>query len=300
MGANPISSAGLLPRMPRVRGLTVPSFLRVRLSTRLRRSLSRKGLAKPALQIVFLHIPKAAGTTAKDYLVACVGRRRSRKTVFLSEYFPNDRVSDKDFKMADAAQFVSGHFSWDTLQRLSLRSSLTFTTLCDPAERLWSVYFNLRMTADTNHRKDMQEVYQLAQDLDPEAFFALDDWRIRVLSDNAMVRQLAGGFNQLPATEDEWQERLAQAKQNLLSLDHVCFKTTFDQDFARVLKAARFPVVQAMGRQNVTSDPQLAGTSKSEARAQFIKEAWPVLEPLTRYDRELYAFGLELREAGKI
>ncbi|MCP5082659.1 MAG: sulfotransferase family 2 domain-containing protein [Alphaproteobacteria bacterium] len=262
--------------------------------------LGRMGLGDAPRKIVFLHIPKSAGTTAKDYLTACIGSRKRGQTVLLSECFPDDLVSEDEVRLARTARFVSGHFSWDAMQKIEPDAAVTFTTLCDPAERLWSLYFNLRMTASKNRRKGMAEVYKWACDLDPSAFYTIDDRRIRHLANNVMVRQLAGEFDQMPSSDQEWQALLDKAKLNLKALSCVCFKTTFDQDFVKVLKLANYPVIETIGRRNVTADPQLDPSRKSEMRTRFISQSWDTIESFVRWDRELYDFALDLRLSGKL
>ena len=300
MTAFPLASSFARAPALKIKGFTLPRFLRLRLSTLARGLLGKMGLGEAPKKIVFLHIPKSAGTTAKDYLTACVGARKRGQTVLISDCFPDDLVSEEEFRLARSARFVSGHFSWDAFRKVEAGSAVTFTTLCDPAERLWSLYFTLRMTANKNRRKGMAEVYRWACELDPSAFYAIDDRRIRYLADNAMVRQLAGAFDELPASEREWRALLEKAKQNLQDLSCVCFKSTFDQDFANVLKQANYPVIETIGRRNVTADPALDPRRKAEERARFISQSWDTIEPFVRFDRELYEFALDLRLAGKL
>lgn len=290
----------LRPPLIRTKGFSLPNFLRLRLVTGSRFFFGRFGIGRMPKKIIFLHIAKSAGTTAKDYLTACVGSRKHGQTVLISDFFPDELVSEDDLRLAKAARFVSGHFSWSALEALEPEANTTFTTLCDPGERLWSLYYSLRTTANKNRRKAMVPVYRWARELDPGAFYAIDDARINHIADNVMVRQLSGNLETIPRTEGEWRSRLEQAKENLQKLTHICFKQTLDQDFVEVLRRAHYPVVEPIGRRNVTRDAELEPGRKSEVRAKFISQSSELIEPLVRWDREIYEYALGLRKSGKI
>ena len=195
---------------------------------------------------------------------------------------------------------VNVHFSWDVFQRISTEDAVSFTTVGPAAERLWSLFYTMRATRPKLIRPHMAEIYEQSYHMSPEEYFKLPDERILYLSNNAVVRQLAGGFDEIPETDKGWEQLLDRAKVNLMTFNHVCFKETFDRDFERVLKDARLPAVLPIGAKNVTRDSQFEKTSKAEAREAFVTNAHSVIEPLVRWDRELFEFAKAERAAGNL
>ncbi len=285
--------------LPTIRGFSVAKFARLRGSTHVRRLLGALGMAKAPKRLVFVHVPKMAGTSAKDYVISCVGSRKSGHTVIFTDMFLGEDVDERDLEKAHTARFVCGHFSWAVKQQIGGEPAITFTTLGDPAERLWSLYFTLRATRPKLIRPEMADIYKWSKELPPKEFYALDDDRVRYFTDNAIVRQFAGSFDWRPQTEAEWQDLLETAKRNLREFDFICFKDSFDQDFVNVLKAAGLPVVLPIGQRNVTSDDAFAETEKRKAKAAFVDTAQSTVGPLVRWDQMFVDYALELKAKGK-
>ena len=287
-------------KLPTIKGFSVPKFVRLRGCTLLQRWLGALGVTASPLRVIFVHVPKMAGTSAKDYLIACLGSRRSGHTVNFTDMFLGEDVSASDIEAAGSARFVCGHFSWAVKEKIGGGPAVVFTTVGAPAERLWSLYFTMRATRPKLIRPEMADIYKWAKELSPEAFYALDDDRIRYFTDNAIVRQFAGSFDWRPETDAEWRKLLDAAKRNLRAFDFVCFKDSFDRDFVRVLKAASLPVALPIGQKNVTSDAAFTDSDKRKAKTAFVENAENTIGPLVRWDQQFYDYALELRAKGEI
>lgn len=257
-------------------------------------------LEKAPKKVVFMHVPKMAGTSAKEYLIACVGSRKSGNSVTLTDSFLNEDVSEQRYRQAERAKFVNGHFSWKVFENINKEDAVTFTTIGPAAERLWSLFFTLRATRPKLIRPHMADVYQWAREMSPEDFYKLSDERIRYQSNNAVVRQLGGSFDEQPETKQGWERLLNSAKENLQKFDFVCFKETFDNDFARVLSAAHLPTILPIGNRNVTQDASFDKSSKQAARKNFLLTARETIEPLTCWDQKLFEFARSERDAGRL
>ena len=286
--------------LPTIKGFSILKFLRLRLGTSLRALCGKLGITNSPKKVVFLHIPKTAGTTAKDYIISCVGSRKAKKSVTLTTNVPNLDASEEEIDTAQKARFVNGHFCWATKLKLNDNSAVSFTSLCDPSERLWSWYYTLRATPEKWKNNRIAALYELSETCEPHEFFSQENELLRYKIDNMMVRQLAGDLDHLPADDAEWQVALEAAKKNLLSFDVVCFKETFDADFANVLRTAQLPVILPIGRRNVTSDRAFDPAKKEKARKEFIERSASLLEPYVKWDRHLYDFALEMRAQGRL
>ncbi len=287
-------------RILRIKGFPVLRFFQLRATTWVRISAGRLGLARAPQKLIFMHIPKTAGTTAKDYVMACVGSRKSGHSVALTDCFERDYVSEQLLEKARKARFVSGHYSWSTKTKLGELEGVSFTTLCDPAERLWSLHHTFRKTAWRNTREYMDDVYAWSVKLPAAEFYAIDDVRIRQLADNVMVRQIGSSHYPIPDTDKDWAALLEQAKTNLQKFDHVCFKDSFDRDFVQVLQSANLPVLPNIGKRNVSNGDGLEQGGQKCVRRKFVTEAADMIEPFIRWDRQLYEYALNLRASGKL
>lgn len=144
-------------------------------------------LGNHARAIVFQHIPKCAGTSIHNALVAATG-----EDVMLCPERHNG-LWNYPLKALRAYNLFSGHFDRASVDCLPFEEKRLFTLLRDPTSRLISLYSYLRALkpkAAANQLRDMQ-LAELARKLSPEAFFSDEAIRANPSIDNAMVRALA-------------------------------------------------------------------------------------------------------------
>jgi len=251
---------------------------RLRIETRTRFLYQRFAKGERPRVVVFLHIPKTAGSSVTRYMMACLGSRHSGHAARLK--YQNDfeeQIEKVDF---DRICFYSGHFGWQQANVIADEDRFLFTFLREPRERLLSWCLYLIGTTIKWQR--------IAGRDGPADLFENSDNSVCML-DNLMVRQLAGDMREVPSTERRWSALLEQAKDNLDRFDYIGFQENFDHDFARVTRMIGLPPVSEPPRINVTKELYGNISVDDIALDQDVME-W--VEYLTRWDRKLYAYAL--------
>jgi hypothetical protein len=210
---------------------TYPKLTRWRLRhvSRLRRVL------KGRPPIVFIHVPKTAGSAIRAYLRACLGSNSSGRSVGINDVpFQESPITER-LDAARSAQFVHGHISWDSVSRLDRPDAFTFTFLRSPKGRLRSLYTYL-LRRETWRERIEKAGLKSAADI-----AAWRDPMVLARADNYMVRQFAGSVRDYPVAPEDWPRLLDRAISNLNSLSFIGYQESFDNDFALVLERLNLP-----------------------------------------------------------
>lgn len=111
---------------------------------------SRQGSAVTTVTspIVFLHIPKTAGQTIHNALVAAVGGGKQ-----VSPIRVHTQSADQ---YPEGYRLYSGHLDWDHIYKAG-PDRFSFTVLRDPAERIASFYFYLQKEARKLSASDLRK-----------------------------------------------------------------------------------------------------------------------------------------------
>lgn len=262
------------------------------METRRRNTLARLRGGSPRPQIVLLHVPKCGGTSVKAGIKSCVGSKRSGLRVKISYKNVDTLLGEREAMRARAAQFVYGRFSWDTLQQVRRNEeTFAFTMLRNPESRLMSLY-NFFKRHPANYRANFDNpIFDMASAMTPTEFFGCADPTILFHFHNAVVRQFSGNpISKFPSAETEWQAALDSAKANLASLSYIAFTETIDQDLEEILRQVNLPKIAVTPRLNAAADPNAASIDTVESDPQQARQLRALLEPLLRWDRELYEF----------
>ncbi len=275
----------------------VSQQLQLRLITRLRESASQFRTGTAPRQILFIHIPKTAGSTACTYIEACIGSYKSGRSARISELDLNNLPSEERYAAAHQARFTCGHFSWSLMENIAHQSDpYRFTVLRAPYERMRSYYFYMRHHPINKIPRGLLSVYARAEQ-EPAMFFSGDtDQRFHHVLNNYMTRALGGESLRVPQSALEWSEVLDRAKANLERLDHVCFTHSFRSDFIEVLDAVDLPLVEPIRRQNVTAELVESDEEKALMERPFDAATDEAIEPLIEYDREVYDHARKLKD----
>ena len=228
---------------------------------------------------LFLHIQKTAGTSVQEMAREAYGNHQV--------------ISHADFQHIGVAgchsyDFVSGHFGF-AFARPLMEGRYCFTFLCDPVERLLSLYdFCLARNPAEN------PMYAFAQSRDFEGFLR-DSYQADHFSMvwNSKVWQLAYGRGHALAGNPEIDLReanpdslLANAKSNLTKFDHVGFVQTFNDDITRIFRDLGMPQV-APRCSNASNGARVCTEMSRAVRA--------LLDSMTELDRSLYDHALKTR-----
>ncbi|MEL6476132.1 MAG: sulfotransferase family 2 domain-containing protein [Pseudomonadota bacterium] len=191
-------------------------------------------------RVVFVHLPKTAGSSVHAFFVPKVGGVRFGQAVMLDDNAPAHRVA-----LARRARYAGGHFGARMLERIG-PGAFTFTFLRCPVERLISTW---RFT-QTHANPALRLPYATL-----EQALASDDPRVRQAFDNPMTRQLSAAFDLAQASalpRSEWLERSEAA---LDRFDFVGDCATFAADFAEILDRLALPPPAKTAEANRTDDP---------------------------------------------
>lgn len=233
-------------------------------------------------RIVFVHVPKTAGTTVNGYFKSRFGSGSSGRVVLLDDL---DRGEDWEARLARAraARFVGGHFGRETLDAIR-GDAFVFTFLREPVARIRSFYRFTVAHRREDHRHD---------DAGIEAF--LTDPQVRILIDNAQTGQL-GAARDRPLPDDDAGRAalLASAKACLDSMDLVGLTEDFDAGFHALVDRLELDQPGRVERRN-TTESHIAKSGVAPKSAALSDRAATLIEPLVALDRELYAHALQLR-----
>jgi hypothetical protein len=249
------------------RPMTSPLYARARFHL-------QRLIGSPPPQVVFLHIPKCAGTTINRHFKSNFGGARSGHTVMLDSYVGNAREAGV-LDQARSAQYVAGHFGWSAMSGLGERA-FTFTVLRDPFERLQALYRFARKPRRIRHPA-FARLASAAARMDFTAFCLHDACDVRAYVDNAITRTLAHDYYPYRSTSLA-DVRLATA--HLRTFDLVLQTATLSSCLNELARATGTLRVGGGDRLNRTDDAPLM------PREAFITD--PRLYARIAYDQEVW------------
>jgi hypothetical protein len=236
----------------------------------------------PKPLLLFVHIPKTAGTTLTSILRLTESPPRTRSIGNVFKGFggfdkgPLDRLRDPQ-RAPDlsAVRILRGHLPLGVRDLLPKdRTVRCFTFLRDPVERTLSHYFQIRASPERAHGLPTF----------PENGTLEHAFEVGYLHDNLQTRMLCGLAEPMG---DVTEEMLERAKRHLAEeLVLVGLAERFDESLVLAQ--------QRLGLRNIlyTSAKRV---NESRPRADDVPEALVrAAERLNQYDRELYRFAVEL------
>jgi len=234
---------------------------------------------------VFLHVPKAAGTTLHHILLNAFPADSALTNV--------ERDAYKDIDPAPYS-FISGHFNFSYLKKHNLNAQV-ITILRDPIARSISHFYFLQQPFvlelvgkptegyDSDRISFTQKVINLARTLDLGTFLEKENRLARLVLGNYQTRQLGGVDSpEQPPTKDD----LDTALINLRSCFHVGLSEKMNESVARLCKRMGWPII-------LPREPLNKTEKKVESKDQP-PHILNLLKEINQYDLALYREGVEI------
>ncbi len=237
-----------------------------------------------ARKVVFIHIPKCAGSSINWHFKKNLGSARSGRTQMLNAI----RIARTGERPCDdalrSAQFVAGHCGRDDVRNLS-QSHFCFTVLRNPVERTLSFYDSCR-NLDSEKRAPFFPI-AAAKELSFEAFCNSSEPSIRMFVDNVQTRTLANCYTRLYDQQlDDWE---AQAEKHLKDLDFVTVSEKLDVHLPHLCEMIGLPAPKRTVRRNVRKKKENCDLPDLQAAAKILGER-------VEADQRLYKIALQLAQ----
>ena len=234
-------------------------------------------------RVIFLHIPKCAGSSINLLFKCYYGSGRSERLLAINDRERGPHYHEKIMRARDAL-FVHGHFGYETLEKIR-DDAFVFTVLRDPFERLRSTYGHLRTRTKGNPLKERVLEMPLVE------FLTSREEDIMQWTDNVMARMLTARFD-LPSVYGMDRGKLAEiAISHLKIFDYVGFVDSFDSNLSRIAAVAGIPAPRRTIRENVTTN-KAGVTPPQQSVAPFDIAAKQLALPRVEADLALYAAAL--------
>ena len=240
-------------------------------------------------RIVFLHIPKTAGSSIHSIL---------SEQYVAEEICPErfDGIASMSEEQLSRYRCFSGHFTRRSVDRIPGKNYV-FTFLRNPEKRILSLYYFWR-----SHRSSVVQAGNLvgprfARELNLEEFLGCTEAAVLDAVDNAMTRQLVDGDHYLRFEEYRTKapEKLVENVVDYLkNMEFVGFQENFSNDFNDLLARLHIPVPGVIPNINTRA------TNSHELRFEEVDEqiitdlARERLQQLTALDQQVYAQAIEL------
>lgn len=230
----------------------------------------------PYERIIFLHIPKTAGSAISQHIISFLP---NEKYMLRGDYFTIPQTE------LDSYFYISGHFDFNYIKHL-LDGSYSFTFLRDPVERVISEYnFFLQLPATGKVKKlvlpveSFQRMY-FEEFIESEASYIVNRQARDMCKRGVFTRNLPDKGKRYNSPEI-----LEMAKSNLHKLSYVGFKETFKEDFHNILEELNVP----LPRHNKIVNKTKYHPDQID-RHSLPRETLEKLEAKVRLDRKLYRY----------
>jgi hypothetical protein len=228
----------------------------------------------PDHTLVFLHIPKTAGISLREILLAA---RAPHQTFRINHPIDDQaRLQRQSDYFKQHLGLVEGHLYYG-IHHILPRPSIYLTMLRHPVDRILSYYSFVRQTKH-HHLHEAVASLSLAQCLERKLTIELD---------NFMVRSFTGLHNVWVPFGGVTRDMLAEAKAHLDSIAALGLTEHFDESLARFAAMFNWPT-------ELTAAPPRLNTTPDRLRADHLSPAdRAAIEACNELDLELYNYGVD-------
>lgn len=244
------------------------------------------------MTVVFLHVPKTAGTSLAGMLAANFAPER----VCRAE--PHGELKGRTAHELGEFDFIYGHFDWSDLEAIPGPKQIV-SVLRDPIQRSLSLYWYWRAHTWAYGVEELgSRGVQYAKSLSPEDFFTTAPPDVRGNFENTVARQLAGaGYWKLDTGFTIPDREVVDICRRHINQMSFCGVTEhFDATTAAILRRLQLPAtasrrentlmqqVQIPGFETVTPTPPSAELTASLLRLtaidsdlyHYVRRRWPM------------------------
>lgn len=241
------------------------------------------------MNVIFVHIPKAGGTTFRT---------------LLKNNFPSEQVCPEQHNHLDrftydqlkSYRLFSGHFDRDSCDQLP-DPKVFVTILRDPTSRVVSTYKFWRAHKMSYLEKHPEDFMKIAKTKPLEEFLESRNLVVRQYIDNGMVRQLASVYPRHdcdPLWEDP-DRALDKAKMALHEMAAFGLQERYPQSVAFILDKLGFAIPSDITAENVTdSRAQSDPTMEPPNMPTVPRGTLTVIRDMNRLDYKLYRYAQNL------
>jgi hypothetical protein len=229
----------------------------------------------PNQRVVFIHIQKTAGTS----IVAALKNQAGSNLPSHGDFESSPQ------RFYEENRFILGHFGFNKTLEIP-DPKFCFTFLRDPIDRIISHYYSLR-----NENRNEHPYFQLAKQMDLDAFLASDIPAIRSHIDNVQTWTFVAdcwGAERAHRQHLSKEQLLEIAKANLATLDFIGFQETYRHDSELLFRM--------LGYDAPVGNVAINKTANRPRREDLQVSTLRLLAPLVDLDHQLYQYALELRE----
>jgi len=224
--------------------------------------------------IVFVHIPKNAGTTLHSILEERYQNvYHLRGTQAMADVNTFKALS---VERQNSFEVVKGHLSLELIPYIEKTIAITY--LRDPVDRFISSYFYLKRATWSRAHEDVKKMKDITEFI---------DYSLKLGIDNVQTRHLSGDVkhfmdHELVPTDfsSHGETLLLDAKKNLQNIDFVFLTQQFDASLLILKKELhweKYPLYLVLNK-----------TEKRKKTLDFDEETIKKIQHLNRFDMELY------------
>lgn len=227
--------------------------------------------------IIFVHIPKTAGTTFLHILSNNFDPALSYTIPGLDIQNSIEAFKSMNKNKKHDLKLIKGHFTLNLHQELPHQNYTYITFLRDPIDHFISTYFFIKRNKDHNYYEQVNKMNSIDEFI---------DFRIKNNQDNLQTRHLSGSATDMSYNPinfaQEGEKYFSIAKDNLTNLIQYCFiMESFDESLV-FLK-------NKLGWKNIYYE-SFNVTRNRPQKEKFSEETISKIEKTCIYDLQLYEF----------
>lgn len=223
-------------------------------------------------KIIFLHIPKTAGTSLRNLFV---DRYPARELAFM---YGEEKAFTDSAKNFPEAQITYGHLKYGVHEDMNAEARY-YTILRRPVDRVVSFYNHMANYPQARYYEDIQRGLSLRDMVEGQLTPELS---------NHMTRIISGAKGQEPSTDAGLELAISNIETHF---DFVGITERLDESLMKLAELLGWQVLPTM--------PELNVTPKRQGVSELSREEEDLILSVNQNDQKLYAYAVEQLEGQK-